>query len=67
MLRQEIAALKEKCVSLEKENASLRASQGGNSESGMTDYQFKYIMELKDENAALKKELEALRVKNQAE
>ena len=27
----------------------------------MTDYQFKYIMGLKGENAALKKELEALR------
>ena len=59
-LRQEIAALKEKCAALEKENASLRASQGVNSENGMTDYQFKYVMELKDENAVLKKKLEAL-------
>ena len=46
MLRQEIASLQEKCAALEKENASLRASQGGNSENGMTDYQFKAFMAL---------------------
>ena len=46
MLRQEIAALKEKCAALEKENALLRASQGGNSENGMTDYQFEAFMAL---------------------
>ena len=45
-LRQEIASLQEKCAALEKENASLRASQGGNSENGMTDYQFKAFMAL---------------------
>jgi len=33
----------------------------------MTDYQFKYLMELKDENVALKKELEALRAKKDNE
>ena len=46
MLRQEIAALKEKCAALEIEIASLRASQGGNAENGMTDYQFKAFMAL---------------------
>jgi len=39
-------SLQEKCAALEKENASLRASQGGNSENGMTDYQFKTFMAL---------------------
>jgi len=45
-LRQEIASLQEKCAALEKENVSLRVSQGVNSENGMTDYQFKAFMAL---------------------
>ena len=51
-LRQEIASLQEKCAALEKENALLRASQGGNSENGMTDYQFKAFMALLRECSA---------------
>jgi hypothetical protein len=35
-------------------------------EERMSDYQFKYIMDLKDENTALKKENEALRAEKGA-
>ena len=52
---------------LKREIEMLRTSQCASSSESMTDYQFKYIMELKDENAALRKELETLRAKMQAE
>ena len=45
----------------------LRGKQNAPDFDGITDYQFKYIMGLKDENAALKKELEALKPKSQIE
>lgn len=43
-----------------KELALLRQSKGCVEQSYMTDYQFKYIMDLKDENAKLHRQLELL-------
>ncbi len=39
----------------------LHAERSAADSGGMTDYQFKYMMELKDENTALKEELARLR------